>query len=355
MQSSQLLSLFPITASPGAQGGAIVRAFNAEGTEEFEVRAITRNPDADKAKAIIPLVKEVVKADGDDEDSMVKAFEGCYGAFVVTDFWQDMDMFHEIETTRTIQAAAKKAGLKHVVLSSIPDSRDYINKAEDKDTWKVLLETDGFKSYIPHFDGKGSVKGDFAAAVPTTLFETTFYYDNFINFGMGPAQHAPDQPYAITFPMKDAKLAMMCLDDMGKQVLAVFKDKNTIGTTVHASSENLTCQEIADTFSKVCGYEVLYNDVPVEVYASFGFPGAPEMANMFRYYCDNSAEFVGDRDIPTLEKLMGEPTTKFEDWVTENKAAFALKEAAPPASPDQSAPTPDQGEQEVCCAGCSIQ
>ena len=284
---------------------------------------------------------------------MVKAFEGCYGAFIVTNFWQDVDMFHEMETTRTIQAAAKKAGLKHVVLSTLPDTREFVNKTENQDTWKVLLDTDGFDSYVPHFDGKGAVKGDFAAAVPTTLFETTFYYDNFINFGMGPAQHAPDQPYAITFPMKDAKLPMISLDDLGKQVVQVFKNKNTIGSTVHVSSENLTCQEIADIFTKVCGYEVIYNDVPVDVFASFPFPGAADLANMFRYYEENEEEFVGDRDIAKVEKMMGQPTTKFEDWVRENKAAFAVKETSGAKSGHHEGH--EGHDHEICCAGCTIQ
>jgi uncharacterized protein YbjT (DUF2867 family) len=317
--------LIAIMGASGIQGGAIVRAFHEEGTSNYEVRAITRNPDSDKAKAIAPLVKEIVKADGDDEESMAKAFEGCYGAFIVTDFWQDVNLFHEMETTRTIQAAAKKAELKHVVLSTLPDTREFVNKAENKDTWKILVDTDGFNSYVPHFDGKGAVKGDFAAAVPTTLLETTFYYDNFINFGMGPAQHDPDQPYAVTFPMQGKKLSMMSPKDMGKQVVQIFKEKKTIGSTVYSASENLTCQEIAEIFTKVCGYEVVYNDVPVEVYATFPFPGAAELANMFRYYTENESEFCGNRDIVKIEELMGQPTTKFEDWVEENKASFAPK------------------------------
>lgn len=317
--------LIAVMGATGAQGGSVVRAFHAAGTEEFEVRAITRNPDSEKAQAITSLVKETVQANADDEESMVQAFEGCYGAFVVTNFWEDMDMNHEMKQTKTIQAAAKKAGLKHVVLSTLPDTRELINAADNKDTWKVLLENEGFNSYVPHFDGKGAVAKDFAANVPTTRLETTFYYENFINFGMGPAKHAPDQPYAITFPMKDAKLAMISVSDIGKVVMPLFKDSGSINTTVPIASENLTCKEVADIFTKVCGYDVTYNNVPVDIYAGFGFPGAEDLANMFRYYEENEKHFIGDRNIEEIETLMGEPTHKLEDWVTENKEAFAPK------------------------------
>lgn len=255
---------------------------------------------------------------------MVAAFEGCYGAFVVSNFWEDMDMKHEMETIRTIQGAAKKAGLKHVVFSTLPDTRKFVNSASNKDSWKVLLDNDGFGSYVPHFDGKGATSAGFAAAVPTTLLETTFYYENFIYFGMGPKQHAPDQPHAVTFPMKDAKLSMVSVRDIGKQVLAILKSpKKTIGKTVTVASDNLTCKEIAEVFTKVCGYKVVYNDVPVEVFASFGFPGAEDLANMFRYYHENEKEYVGNRQISKVEALMGEQTNKLADWVEENKGAFA--------------------------------
>ena len=83
--------LIAIMGATGAQGGATVKAFNGLNAAEkdlYELRAITRDPESDKAKAIAPLVKEVVKADGDSLEEMTKAFEGCYGAFIVTNFWQ---------------------------------------------------------------------------------------------------------------------------------------------------------------------------------------------------------------------------------------------------------------------------
>ena len=254
-----------------------------------------------------------------------------------TNFWEDMDMNHEMAQIRTIQSAAKKAGLKHVVLSTLPDTREFVNKAENKDSWKVLQESDGFNSYVPHFDGKGSLQKEFAADVPTTLYQVTFYYENFIYFGMGPTQHAPDTPYAVTFPMGDAKLAMISVRDIGKQVLGIFKDPKTINTTVSCSSDNLTCKEIADTFTKVCGYQVVYNAVPVDVYAGFGFPGAEDLANMFRYWTtfipphlniDSTAAMLVGASVSVSagveEQIKQGQTVSLEKWIEANKDAFPL-------------------------------
>lgn len=334
--------LIAIIGATGLQGSAVVRAFNElPDSSEFELRAITRNPESEKAKAVEPLVKEVVQADADDEESMVKAFEGCYGAYVVTDFWQDMSMSHEMQTTRTIQAAAKKADLKHVVLSTLPDTRELVNKADNKDTWKILDEEN--QSYVPHLDGKGEVAEEFAAEVPTTKLNTTFYMENFINYGMGPSQHAAEQPHAITFPLGDSKVAMVALKDIGRIVPAIFKDPSLIGKTVGVSSEILTMTEVAAIFEKVCGYNVVYNNVPHEVYAGFGFPGAEELACMFRAFAQFDKEFTEGVPVDWVEGMIGAPTVKLEEWVTENKDAFPENKIVPDAEKEEET-APKEGQ-----------
>jgi uncharacterized protein YbjT (DUF2867 family) len=311
-----------VMGATGAQGGAVVKAFHKLGDSKYEIRAITRNPDSEKAKAIKSLVKEVVKADGDDEESMIAAFEGCHGAFIVSDFWQDMDVVHEMKTLRTIKEALKKAEVKHVVVSVWGDSRPVINAAENKDTWKVIEEDLGM--YVSHLDGKAEVAVEYSAELPTTQLFTSMYYENFISFGMGPARQADTDPYAITFPMADAKLAMVAVDDIGKCACAILQDDAMIGKTVGVHSDVLTGKQIAEVFTKVCGQPVQYNAVPTEVFATF-FPGAEDLANMFRFKVEYESEFIKERIIPAnILSTMG-GVISFEDFVTENKAAFDLK------------------------------
>ena len=102
-----------VLGATGAQGGGAARALLRNGV--YTVRAVTRNPDSEKAKALKELGADVVKADLNDVESLKKAFDGCYGAFVVSNFWEKMDP--ELEKTQLKNAAdaAKAAGLKHVV------------------------------------------------------------------------------------------------------------------------------------------------------------------------------------------------------------------------------------------------
>lgn len=321
--------LIAVMGGTGLQGGSVVKAFHAlkeSGNADFEVRVITRNPTSEKAKTIEPFTKEIVKADADDEESMIKAFEGCYGAFIVSNFWEDMDVRHEMKTIRTIKEAAKKSALKHILLSTLEDTRVFVNEeAEDKDSWKVLDEELGM--YVPHLDGKGVAFKEFQEELPevTSTFYTSFYYENYINFGMGPARQADTDPYAITFPMGDKKLAMVSVADIGKRACAIFQDETWIGKDCgRVYSAAMTGQEIADTFTKVCKQPVQYNAVPTDVYASFGFPGAEDLANMFRYNVETEGKYLATRTKDSDFNAKIDGIDDFEGWVTANKEAFVL-------------------------------
>ena len=81
VQEQQAKKVIAVMGATGLQGGAVVDAL-LTASEEFAIRAITRNPESDKAKALVAKGCEVVKGDADDVASMVTAFTGAYGAFL---------------------------------------------------------------------------------------------------------------------------------------------------------------------------------------------------------------------------------------------------------------------------------
>lgn len=342
--------IIAVVGATGNQGGATVKAFHALSEEssdqDFQIRAITRDPTSDKAKAIEPLVHEVVKADADDVASMVSAFKGCYGAFLVSNFWEDFNVDHEMQILRNLKQAVKEAGVKHVVLSTLESSVEFVDglSSEEKDTWKFLPDEEK-GMYVPHFDGKWEVTKEFMEdGIPVTALFTSFYFENFF-IGMGPSRQSDTDPYALTMPMGDAKLQMVAVADIGKAACAIFKDSSLIGKTVGVRSVELTVKEIADVFTSVCGVPVGYNSVPWDIFATFPFPGAAEFANMFRFYAENEETFSANRD--TAEKLLETVggATVFEEWLTANKDAFKLEETP------QEEYKPPQSE---CCEQCTI-
>lgn len=311
--------IIAVMGATGAQGGAVVEALLST-PEQFAIRAITRNPDSDKAKALVVKGCEVVKADADDEASMVLAFTGAYGAFLVTNFWADMSMAHEIEQTDKLQRAAIAAKVQHVVLSTLEDTRPVIEATTDKDTWPILDKP--LNAYVPHFDGKGEAGKRFlASAAPTTLLFTSFYFDNFITFGMGPKKNADDQPLAITFPISDKPIAMNSLRDIGDTVLAILQDPSTIDSCQGVVSAFHTGQEIADAFSHCLNVPVVFNAVDPATYASFGFPGADDLASMFRFFVTFKPVY---REVAEVEKRLGRKTDSLRAWIEKNKESFVV-------------------------------
>src|SRR5688572_30377023 len=169
--------IIAVTGATGAQGGGLVRAILADPNGGFAVRAITRDPSGDKGKALAAAGAEVVAANLDDVESLKKAFAGVHGVYGVTNFWEHFSAEKEKEQAKNIAEAAKAAGVKHVVWSTLEDTRKFM-PADDKRM--PILQG---KYRVPHFDAKAEADA-FFQGVPTTFLLTTFYWDNLYMFGL---------------------------------------------------------------------------------------------------------------------------------------------------------------------------
>src|ERR1700731_488090 len=79
--------IIAVVGATGVQGGGLVRAILADPDGPFSARALTRSAGSDRARALASQGVEVIEADLDDATSVRKAFDGAYGAYVVTNFW----------------------------------------------------------------------------------------------------------------------------------------------------------------------------------------------------------------------------------------------------------------------------
>lgn len=310
--------IIAVTGATGAQGGGLIRAILAHPDGGFSARALTRDPNSEKAQALAALGVEVVKADLDVEASLVDAFAGAYGAYCLTNFWEHFSPDKEIVQAGNLARAAKAAGVSHVVWSTLEDVRDFVPLSDDR--MPTLLE----KYKVPHFDAKGESNHFFTdSGVPTTLFNTSFYWDNLIYFGMGPTP-GEDGTLAITFPLGDKKLAGIAAGDIGGCAYGVFAAGDEfIGKTVSIAGGHLSGQEMADGLSKALGKEVRYNAVSPDVYRSFGFPAADELGNMFQFNAEFSDEYCAKRDLDATRRL-NPGLQSFDTWLAANVSKIPL-------------------------------
>jgi uncharacterized protein YbjT (DUF2867 family) len=311
--------IIAVVGATGAQGGGLVRAIQSDPSGGFTARALARDVNSDKAKALADLGAEVVAADVDDGESLKRAFEGAHGAYCVTFFWAHFSPEKEQAEARAMAQAAKHARLKHVIWSTLEDTRQWVPLHDDR------MPTLMGQYKVPHFDAKGEANPFFTdLGLPVTFLLTAFYWDNFISFGMGPKK-GPDGTLAITLPMGDKKLPGIASEDIGGCAYGIFKrGSEFVGKTVGVAGAHLTGAQMAAALGRALDREVRYNAVSPEVYRGFGFPGAEDLGNMFQFKRDFEEYYCGVRDLAVARSLNPALQT-FDQWLAQNKNRIPIE------------------------------
>ncbi len=307
-----------VVGATGAQGGGLARAILADQGGEFSVRAITRDPGKEQARALADGGAEVVAADLDDEASLRSAFAGAYGAFCVTNFWEHFSPDKEIAQAGNMARAAAAAGLQHVVWSTLEDVRTFVPL--DDPSMPTLQE----KYKLPHFDGKGEADGLFAeSGVPTTYLLASWYFENMVYFGQGPSR-GEDGTLAFTLPLGEGRMAAIAAEDIGKCTLGIFKRRADLaGERVGVAGAHLSGREFAESFTRALGEEVVYRPLTFDQYRTLGFPGADELANTYQFYVEFEEAVNGVRDVARTRELNPD-VQDLDGWLSANKDRIPL-------------------------------
>jgi uncharacterized protein YbjT (DUF2867 family) len=312
--------IIAVVGATGAQGGGLARAILHDERSDFAVRAVTRDPGSDRAKALGAQGAEVVKADLDDPASVQRAFTGAYGAYCLTNFWEHFSAEKETAQAKTMAEAAAAGGIQHAIWSTFEDTRQHM-ALEDR-----RMPTLQGKYKVPHFDAKAEANKFFTdLGVPTTFLLTSGYWENLIAFGWGP-QKGPDGKLYVLFPIGEKKIPMIAAEDIGKCAYGIFKrGKGYIGKTVGVAGEHLAGTEIAAALSEALRKPIAYNAVTPDAYRGFGFPGADEAGNMFQFKADFDHVYRKHRSVEESRRL--NPDLKaFKQWLAVNAERIPVPE-----------------------------
>jgi uncharacterized protein YbjT (DUF2867 family) len=284
-----------VVGATGVQGGAVARALLADG--EFAVRALSRSTDSAAARELGKLGAEVVAADLYDVDSLRRAFDGAYGAYLVTPFFTHLSAAKEMEEVGNLVEAAK--GLRHVVWSTLEDTREVISLDDDR------MPTLDEKYKVPHFDVKGGEADALfeQAGLPTTYVRMSFYWNNLLR-DLAP-HRGEDGVLRLSLPMGESKISGIAGEDIGKAITSVFKrPAETIGHTIGLGAEHLTGDEVAAAFAEVLGETVKYEPLSHNDFRALGFPAAVELGNMFQYYAEFPDHILSRRDAALTREIV---------------------------------------------------
>ncbi len=310
--------IIAVMGATGAQGGGLVRAILADTEGPFVARAITRQPDSEKGRALAALGVEVVAGDADRPESLDRAFAGAHGAFCVTSFWEHMSPDRELAQAAALARATRRAGVEQAVWSTLEDTRLRIPLDSDR------LPTLQAKYKVPHFDAKGEADAIFAAeGAPTSYLLAAWYWDNMIHFGAGP-RRGEDGKLTLALPLGGTKLPGIAAADIGGCALGLFRrGAVAVGERAGIAAAILSGEEIAAALARHLGEPVGFYDVPFDVYRGFGFPGADDLANMFEYQAILGEEFLRARSVETTRAL-NPGYQSFDTWLAANAARIPL-------------------------------
>uniref|UniRef100_A0A2K5H922 NmrA-like family domain-containing protein 1 n=1 Tax=Colobus angolensis palliatus TaxID=336983 RepID=A0A2K5H922_COLAP len=287
--------LVVVFGGTGAQGGSVARTLLEDGT--FKVRVVTRNPGKKAAKELRLQGAEVVKGDQDDQVSMELALNGAYATFIVTNYWESCSQEKEVKQGKLLADLAKRLGLHYVVYSGLEN----------------IKKLTAGRLAAAHFDGKGEVEEYFRdIGVPMTSVRLPCYFENFLSYFL--LQKAPDgESYLLSeCPSFSPPCEAVSVADLGPLSRGARSEPwlPHVGPRIDLPPP----RALEDTGHN----RLLCFQMTPEDYEKLGFPGAQDLANMFRFYA-----LRPNHDIELTLRLNPKALT-LDQWLEQHKGDFAL-------------------------------
>src|SRR5882724_1759963 len=271
-----------VTGATGQQGGAVARELLAR---KHTVRAMTRKPDTDAAKALARQGAEVVKGDLNDAESLRRALQGAWGMFAVQNTWETGVEGEEVQGKR-IAELARKTGVEHYVYTSVGSAH----------------RTTG----IPHFDNKWRIEETVRGlGFPShIILRPVFFMDNVLSPWFKPGI---DQGKLIIGLKPTTVLQMIAVRDIGKYGLLAFETAEALNRKeIDLAGDAHTMPQAAQILSKAAGRSITFQPVPLEDVRK----ASEDYALMLEWF-----DRVGyDADIPGNAKRYGINPTTLAAW-----------------------------------------
>lgn len=273
--------LILVAGATGQQGGAVTKNLLEKG---FAVRAMTRNPEGEKALALKSNEVEIVKADMNDPDSLTAALDGVYGVFSVQNFWE-ASYEGEVTQGKTLADAAKAAEVKHFVYASVASA--------NKNTG------------LSHFDSKFEIEEYIKSIeLPYTIVRPVFFMENFYMM-----KEFINNNNFMNSLLQDVPLQMIAVNDIGRIVAQVFDSPdNYIGKAIDLAGDSVTFPKVAELFSNEIGKDISFTTISREDFQS---AMGEEYAKMFDWFNKVGYEV----NIDELESANDIKLVKLDEWI----------------------------------------
>ncbi|KAH7371474.1 NmrA family transcriptional regulator [Cadophora sp. MPI-SDFR-AT-0126] len=290
---AQIITIFGAT---GIQGGSVIRSILSDPSlsKDFRVRGVTRDISKPAAQALAELGAEIVKGDLDSAPSVAAVIKGSHTVFLVTNFWETMNLELEINQGKTVADAAKAAGVSHLIFSSLIS---------------VSKTTDGKFKNVPHFDGKAEIEEYIRdIGVPSTFFLPGYYMANYTQL----LAKNEDGSYTLAYPVsQDTKFPLFdATADTGKFVKAIIRNREKLlGKYVLGATAYYTPEQIVADFSAVTGKIANFVKLTAEQYTTVLPPMLAKALLESHLFIESPGYFKGESLAQSLAILEEKPVT----------------------------------------------
>ena len=274
-----------ITGATGKQGGATLAHLARRGG--FKLRAMTRKPDADPAKALAKLGAEIVQGDLDDAASLERAVTGAWGVFAVENTWE-AGVEREEEQGKRLAKVARDRGVQHFVYSSVGSAHK--------------------QTGIPHFDNKFRIEQTVKELrFPSyAIIRPVFFMDNLLS----PGFLNGDKLVSALKPT--TKLQMIASDDIGRFAADAFaRADKWKRVELDIAGDTATLREAAAALSAALGRTITYQPIPIDAVRQ----QSDDVARMLEWF-----DAVGySADIASLEPKWGIRPLTLAEWLRQKR------------------------------------
>lgn len=268
-----------ITGATGQQGGATLRHLLGKG---FTLRALTRKPDGEKARALANAGVELVQGDLNDAESLKAALKGAWGVYAVQNTWE-AGVDGEEEQGKRIAALAKHAGVEHYVYASVGSAHR--------------------QTGIPHFENKWRIEQTVRSlGFPSTvILRPVFFMENLVSawFLNG------DKLVSTLKP--ETSLQMIAVEDIGLFGARAFTEAARLnGREIDLAGDAVTLPAAAATLGSALGRPLEYLQIPISEVRK----NSEDFALMLEWF--DSTGY--NADIAGLEREFGVTLTRLDAW-----------------------------------------
>ncbi|KAB8142266.1 SDR family oxidoreductase [Chloroflexia bacterium SDU3-3] len=277
------MSTIAVTGATGQLGRLVISALKAK-VPANEIVALVRTP----AKAA-DLGVAAREADYSQPATLGAALAGVDKLLLIS----GSEVGQRIDQHRNVVEAAKQAGVKHIVYTSLlrADSSPMSLAVEHKATEEIIK----------------------ASGIAYTLLRNGWYIENYASS----IQSAPATG-AVLGSTGEGKIAAAARADYAEAAAAVLASAGHEGKVYELAGDHAFTQaELASEIARQTGKPVVYKDLPVAEYAatlaSFGLP--EPVAQMIAQWDVDTANGALFDDGHQLSALIGRPTTPLAEAV----------------------------------------